>query len=566
MAYSTGHPLRVRARVKAAVGVAALAALLAACSSGSTGSSAASTGTSSGAPKPGVASGTLTGAMSSGAIDTMDPNRWYFAVTWGLANAMCTTLVRYADKPDAAGTQLVPGTASMPAISSNGLTYTFTLRPGARFSNGQPITGQDIKYTWMRLMNPAIDTGTGYYFTNVIGAPAYLAGTSKTLPGIVATTNTVTFHLTAPDGAFLYKAALPTTCPVPTGTTMKPQESGALEMNYASGPYKLQSYQPSRQIVMVFNKNYDQALGVRGHVAKYVFNIGVEASQAALEIQAGQLDFQTSNLATADIIRISHDASLASQVHQSPRPETTYLFLNNEVAPFNNIDVRKAVNYAIDRTAIEEQWGGPLVGSVTSQIMVPGALGYAPYTAYPNTPNLTMAKKLMTESGVKLPINTSLRTQNDAPGFMNMAQVIKANLAPIGINVTIVGSPNSVNSSYISNPASHTPMGIEPWSLDFPDAEALINTGMDPATPNAPPNLTRFGDKAFIPAFDAAAAALGTKRAQLYEQLDKNLMTQVAPYAPIFNARWYDFVSTRVGGYVYSVAMDAINYNTLYVK
>jgi ABC-type transport system substrate-binding protein len=479
---------------------------------------------------------------------------------------MCTTLVRYADQPDAAGTQLTPGIASMPVISSNGLTYTFTLRPGARFSNGTPITGQDIQYTFMRLMNPAIDTGTGYYFTNVIGAPAYLAGKSNTVPGIVATTNTVTFHLSAPDGAFLYKAALPTTCPVPTGTPMKSQESGTLEMNYASGPYKLQSYQPGRQIVMVFNKNYDQALGVRGHVAEYVFNIGVQASQAALEIQAGQLDFQTSNLATADIIRISHDAALASQVHQSPRPETTYLFLNNEVPPFNNIDVRKAVNYAIDRTAIEEQWGGPLVGSVTSQIMVPGALGYAPYTAYPNTPNLAAAKALMKESGVKVPLTTSLRAQNDAPGFINMAQVIKANLAAIGINVNVIGSPNSVNSSYISNPASHTPMGIEPWSLDFPDAEALINTGMDPATPNAAPNLTRFGDPAFIPAFNAAAAALGTKRAQLYEALDKQLMTQVAPYAPIFNARWYDFVSTRVGGYVYSVAMDAINYNTLYVK
>src|SRR3984893_5488572 len=558
MGHSSRRPLRGPLTL-----AAALAVLLAACSSASSVSSSPS---SSSTAKPGVASGTLTGAMSSGAIDTMDPNRWYFAVTWGLANAMCTTLVRYADQPDAAGTQLTPGTANMPVISSDGLTYTFTLRAGARFSDGTPITGQDIKYTFMRLMNSAIDTGTGYYFTNVIGAPAYLAGKSNTVAGIVATTHTPTFPLTAPDGAFLYKAALPTTCPVPTGTAMKPQESGTLEMNDASGPYKLQSYQPGRQIVMVFNKNYDQALGVRGHVAEFVFNIGVQASQAALEIQAGQLDFQTSNLATADIIRISHDPALASQVYQSPRPETTYLFLNNEVPPFNNIDVRKAVNNAINRTAIEEQWGGPLVGSVSSQIMVPGALGYASYTAYPDTPDLTAAKALMKESGVKLPITTSLRTQNDAPGFMNMAEVIKANLQAIGIDVNVIGSPNSVNSSFISNAASHTPMGIEPWSLDFPDAEALINTGMDPATPNAAPNLTRFGDPAFISAFNAAAAALGAKRAQLYEALDKNLMMQVAPYAPIFNARWYDFVSTRVGGYTYSVAMDAINYNTLYVK
>src|SRR5579863_5093330 len=250
MAHSSRRPLRGPLAL-----AAVLMAALAACSStSSSGSSSPSASTAASGPQPGVASGTLTAAMSSGAIDTMDPNRWYFAVTWGLANAMCTTLVRYADQPDAAGTQLTAGTASMPVISSDGLTYTFTLRPGARFSDGTPITGQDIKYTFMRLMNPAIDTGTGYYFTNVIGAPAYLAGKSSTVAGIVATTNTVTFHLTAPDGAFLYKAALPTTCPVPTGTAMKPQESGTLEMNYASGPYKLQSYQPGRQIVMVFNK------------------------------------------------------------------------------------------------------------------------------------------------------------------------------------------------------------------------------------------------------------------------------------------------------------------------
>ena len=159
-------------RVRTAAAAAALVALLAACGSNSGGSGTPSSSSGGGgAPKSGVGTGSLTAAMSSGAIDTMDPNRWYFAVTWGLANAMCTTLVRYADQPGAAGTQLIPGTASMPAISSDGLTYTFTLRPGARFSNGKPITGQDIKYTFMRLMNPAIDTGTGYYFTNVVGAP-----------------------------------------------------------------------------------------------------------------------------------------------------------------------------------------------------------------------------------------------------------------------------------------------------------------------------------------------------------------------------------------------------------
>lgn len=117
MVHSTPHQRRVRAAVGAAA-LAAVAALLAACSSGSTGSSAPSGSATAGAPKPGVASGTLTAAMSSGAIDTMDPNRWYFAVTWGLANAMCTTLVRYADKSDAAGTQLTAGPRACPSSAA----------------------------------------------------------------------------------------------------------------------------------------------------------------------------------------------------------------------------------------------------------------------------------------------------------------------------------------------------------------------------------------------------------------------------------------------------------------
>jgi peptide/nickel transport system substrate-binding protein len=550
-----------------AVLAAAVPLLLAACSSGGSGSSTSSSSTAtSGAPKPGVATGTLQAAMSSGAIDSMDPNQWYFAVTWGLANGMCTTLLRYADQPGTAGTQLVPGIADMPAISSNGLTYTFTLRSGAKFSDGKAITPADVKYTYMRLMAPTVDTGTGQYFTNVVGAPDYLVGKSKTLAGITTTSNTVTFHLTAADGAFLYKTALPTTCPVPTGTPMKPITNGSLQEQYASGPFKLESYSPGRQIVMVFNKNYDQSLGVRGHVAKIVFSIGVQSTQAVEQIQAGQLDFQTSNLATADILKISHDPSLQAQVHTSARPSITYIFLNNQVPPLNNVDVRKAINFAINRTQILQQWGGPLAGTPVDNIIPIGQSDYKQFSLYPSTPNLTEAKKLMAASGVKTPVTLVLRTQNDTPGFMNMAAVIQSNLKAIGINVQIVGTPNSVNSSYIVNYKAKVPMGIEPWSLDFPDGEAIINTGLDPSQPDALANMARFSAASFVQPFNQAVALQGAARVSAYQQLDEQLMSQQAPYAPIFDPRWYDFVSARLGGYVYSEAMDAINYNTLYIK
>jgi peptide/nickel transport system substrate-binding protein len=545
--------------------LAAVTALIAAAC-GSSSSSNSGNGASGGAPKPGVATGTLQAAMSSGAIDTIDPNRWWFAVTWGLANALCTTLVRYADKPGVAGTDIVPGTASLPKITDDGKLYTFTMRPGAKFSDGKPITPADVKYSFERLMNPKVATGTGGYFTALIGANDYMAGKSNDLPGITTTATTISFHLSQADGAFLYKAALPTTCPVPVGTPMKPIEDGSLEKNYASGPFKIASYAPSRQLVLVFNKNYDQKLGVRGHVAKIVFAIGNQSTQSVLQIQAGQLDFQVSNLATADIIKLSQNKALADQVHDSARPSLTYIFLNNEVPPLNNVDVRKAINYAINRTAILAQWGGPLAGAPSDQIIPAGQSDYKQFGTYPNTPDLTKAKALMKAAHVKLPVTLALRTQNDTPGFINMAQVIQANLKPLGINVQIVGTPNSVNSSFITNYKAHVPMGIEPWSLDFPDGEAIINTGLDPSQPNGPPNMARWGDKAFIPAFNNVLALQGSARATAYENLDEQIMSQQAPYAPIFNPKWYDFVGKRLGGYVYSEAMDAINYNTLFVK
>lgn len=545
--------------------LAAVTALLAAAC-GSSGSSNSGGGDSGGSPKPGVATGTLSAAMSSGAIDTIDPNRWWFAVTWGLANALCTTLVRYADKPGVAGTAIVPGTASLPKITDSGKVYTFTMRPGAKFSDGKPITPADVKYSFERLMNPKVATGTGGYFTALIGANDYMAGKSNDIGGITTTATTISFHLSQADGAFLYKAALPTTCPVPVGTPMKPIEDGSLEKNYASGPYKIASYAPSRQLTLVFNKNYDQKLGVRGHVAKINFTIGSESTQSVLQIQAGQLDFQVSNLATADIIKLSQNKALAGQVHDSARPSLTYIFLNNEVPPLNNVNVRKAINYAINRTAILAQWGGPLAGAPSDQIIPAGQADYKQFNAYPNTPDLTKAKALMKAAHVKLPVTLALRTQNDTPGFINMAQVIQANLKPLGINVQIVGTPNSVNSSFITNYKAHVPMGIEPWSLDFPDGEAIINTGLDPSQPNGPPNMARFGDKSFIPAFNSVLGLQGSARNTAYENLDQQIMSEQAPYAPIFNPKWYDFVSKRLGGYVYSEAMDAINYNTLFIK
>lgn len=527
---------------------------------------AASSGGHHGTEAKASVNGTLRGAVTSGGITGLDPNRWYFALTWEMANALCTTLIRYATEPGVASTKLVPGTANLPVISHNGLEYTYTMRPGARFSDGKPITPADIKYTFLRLMNPAVDSGTGVFFAKVIGANAYMAGKSTSVSGITTTSNSITFHLSSPSGAFEYATALLTSCPVPVGTAMKPMTTGSLLKTYASGPYKIQSYSPGRSLVFVYNHEYDRALGNRGHVAKIDFSIGVDSQSAIEEIQAGQLDFNTTNIDTATIIKLSHDSALASQVHDSVRDGIFYVFLNTQVPPFTNVDLRKAINYAITRTDILKQWGGPLAGSLTDQLTPPVLPDYKKFSMYPDTADLSKAKQLMAESGVKTPVAMELRVVDTEPGLVTMGDVIKSNLAPLGIDVNVVGSPNSVNYSYITNYKSHTPSGIEEWSATFPDDYSVIGVQFDPATPDYVSNLSRFSDKAFVQTFDQATAATGNLRIKDWQKLDRRLMADEAPAAPLFNPKWFDFVSSRVGGYEFSEAYTGINYNTVYIK
>jgi peptide/nickel transport system substrate-binding protein len=569
---------RAGRRVKAAVVLTTLT-LLAACGSGSESSSdtsgggatTASGGTSvaSGASTAGGAAsptGEVKVGMAKGDIDTLDPNRWYFAATWGLANALCTTLVRYDDKPGADGVKIVAGLADMPTVSADGLQYDFKLKD-SKFANGQPITPDDIKYTFERLMAPDVDTGTGGYFFALAGQDDYASGKATEISGITTTADTVTFKLTMPDGSFLNKIALPTTCPVGKDAAKKPDEGVDILKEYASGPYTIDAYTPEQSMVWVRNPGYDAAaLGDRGKAEKISFEIGVDPSQAAPKIKAGDIDVYTGNFPTADITQLSNDASLKERVFTAARPAILTLFLNNTVAPFDNPKVRQAVNYAVNRGQIQRVWGGPQVGTPTDQILPPSVPDYRDYKAYPDAPDLEKAKQLMQESGVTTPVTTQLRTRNDVAGFMEVSEVVQANLKELGIDVEIQGAPGSVDGAYDADPKNKAPMGLVTFSMDFPDGQAFINLLLDPSRPDFGGSYARFNDQSFIPDYEKVAALTGDERAKAYVDLDEKVMTQAAPWAPLLVPSRFDFASDRLNGYTYSQAMDAVNYNTLGVS
>ena len=569
------HPRRARrARSRRVAFLVAIPLIAAACGSssgnkatpGSAGGVTPATGaTGTGAPASDAdPNGVVKVGMAKGDIDSIDPNRWYAAITWGLANGLCTTLLRYDDKSGNAGVDVVPGLADLPTVSADGTEYTFKLRP-AKFANGDPITPADIKHTFERMANPDIATGSDGYL-NIVGKDDYQSGKATEISGITTTADSVIFKLAAPDGSLPYKVSLPTTCPVGKDAPMTQDVDATLLKTYASGPYVVKSYTAEESMVWVKNPNYNPDLGDRGKASEIDFTMGIDPAQAALKIKAGDIDLYTGNFPAADVSQLSKDDSVKNQVFSAARPAILTLFLNNEVAPFDNVKVRQAVNYAVNRSQVQRVWGGPSVGTPTDQILPPSVPEYRDYDAYPNEPDLTKAKALMAESGLTLPIKTTIHTRNDVAGFQEACEVIQANLKEIGIDVEIVGTIGSVDQQADADETQKTPMGIVTFSMDFPDGQAFLNLLLDPGKPEFGGSYARFNDKSFIPSYEAVAALQGADRSKAYLDLDQKVMTEAAPWVPLLVPARFDFVSSRVTGYTYSQAMDNVNYNTVGVK
>jgi peptide/nickel transport system substrate-binding protein len=470
--------------------------------------------------------------MPSGSIDHLEPTLWYYATTWEIAYATCTPLMTFTDTSGVAGVKPIPGVGEQPTVSDHGKVYSFTLKPGLKFATGAPITGAAIKYTFDRMFSPKLASPGDSFFNMIVGAPAVISGKATTVSGITDTANTVTFKLSEPVASFLYRMTLPFACPVPVGTAIKPLENGTALL---TGPYMVKSYTPERSILLVKNPYWNAAeLGKRQVSDQINIQLNVDDSQASPLIQAGQLATYAAPISPTDALTAISNPTLKGQVFVNPLPATTYLWLNNSVPPLNNVKVRQAINYAINRLAIQRVWGGPSQAAPTDQVLPPTMPGYVKANNYPVAGDLAKAKSLMKASGVKTPVSLELRTLSDQPGYAQAAQVIQADLAPIGLKINIVTAPDSVNGGFISAPKNHIPMGINTWTQDYPYADDFFSPLLDGN------NITASGNNNYAsfnnPGINTQIQNLvSAGSAAQWNALDKEIISTYAPWAPLLN-------------------------------
>jgi peptide/nickel transport system substrate-binding protein len=503
--------------------------------------------------------------VAKSAAGTLDPMVNYTLQYWQLYQAVYDGLLAFTKKAGQASFTVVPDLArAMPKVSNGGKTYTFTLRKGIRFSNGTPVTTDDVVASFERIFKVSSPTA-GTFYNGIVGADACLkAPATCTLSrGVVgnAKTNTVTINLVQPDPEFPYKLAVPHASILPASAPGK--DAGTTPIP-ATGPYMFVSYDPNHALKMVRNpyfREWSHNAQPQGYPDEIDETFGLTVNAEVTAVENGQADWMFDPPPAGRLNEIG--TKYAAQAHVNPLTAFYYLAMNTNLAPFNNLLARQAVNWAIDRNSVVRLFGGPNLAAPVCTILPPGFPGHVDscdYTSGGGTtwkaPDLAKAKQLVRQSGTagtKVGIVTSDDEVNKAIG-----EYVQSVLNSIGYQASLKPLSENIKFAYIQNTDNKVQISLTWWYQDYPAASDFLNVLLSCASfhpgSDSSINIAGFCDKSINAQMQRALAAERTsmtKANELWSKIDQAAMKQ-SPLAPLITPKLIDFTSARVHNYQFS--------------
>lgn len=480
--------------------------------------------------------------------DYIDPQLSYTVEGWEVLYNTYTPLLTYKHAKGEEGTAVVPGLAEdMPEISPDGLTYKLKLRSDMKYSDGTPIKASDFTYAIQRLFKA--DSGGSVFYSGIVGAPEYAEGTAESISGIVTddATGDITITLDAPNGTFENVLGLPFAAPVPPSTPLS--DDATNNPPASSGPFMITSVEAPQTLTMERNPNFQSVLDAGANevadagVDKIVVTQNKSNSAQVTGVEQNTIDFMVD---PPDADRLQEvKTRFGERFRMEESINTYYFWMNNQTAPFNDVRVRQAVNYAIDPEALNRVFGGRM--HPTQQILPPGMPGYEEYKLYPG-PDMNKAKALLAEAN---PADRDITVwTNDEPDRKRIGEYYHDVLNQLGFNATLKVIAGDVYFTTIGNQSTpDLDTGFANWFQDFPHPDdffrPLLNS--DAILPTNGNNFSR----ASYPELDAKMDELlrkqltdGDTEAQ-YAALDKAYMEQAA-WAPYGNEQFSTFVSERM--------------------
>jgi oligopeptide transport system substrate-binding protein len=489
----------------------------------------------------------------------------YYGISWSHFYFMARGLYGYPDTIEQPASDTVEPhlAAELPDVSDDGLTYTVTLREGLTFPDGSPVTSADVKATYEYLLDPNIQCATGGppssgYYGVIEGVTEYDTALSEDptadaeISGITVVDELTTeFKLTTVDGAFVRALAMGWSFIRPASTPRAIAETPPLFV----GPYSISSYDLDQSITIDREPTWadNVAAGVpegpnENNIDGMDVTIGTTLENQLAQIKDNALDISLDNVPNgADVPNVVNDPAFTGRVFSTPDAALDYGVFRTDRAPFDNLALRQAVNYGIDRTTISRILGGELVRSPWSEILssnlMAGSTGEAG-DVFSFDP--AMAETLVTESGVETPVAVTL--QHFAEGVSpEVAAAIKENLDAVGFDVTLAAASRDVYYGILDDDEADWDFASAAWGQDFADAitfySPLLACGVGS-------NYGNFCDEGF----DAAVAEIaqmpaGAERTQAFAELSTQTMTDLTPWWPWVNRRKVSFVSERVGNF-----------------
>jgi peptide/nickel transport system substrate-binding protein len=486
-------------------------------------------------------------------LDTMDPAIANTQASWSLLDLTCARLMTYPDKPGLQAYRLVPEVAAAPPkVSRDGKTYTFTLRRGFRFSDGKPVDARAFARAINRTLAPDLRSLGTRYMDDIVGARAVQARRATTAKGVIARGYRLVIRLVRPLGDFPARTSMPFFCAVPPNLPADPEGRGAFP---GSGPYYVSEYRPGQRVMMRRNRYYR---GKRPHhVDGFTADLTGSSPQDVLDrIEDGRADWGI----IPPPLYFAPERGLVrkyginkTQFHVRPGFTLRAFMLNTSSPLFRgNVVLRKAINYAVDRTAFPGS-GDPGTRA-TDQFLPPTLPGFRDATIYPlRGPDLRKARALARNHlrGGKATLYVA-----DLPLTLALGQVLKKNLAEIGLEVQVKGIPQPAYDRRITTPGEPFDIAffVTP-SVDFYDPYAFLNLYFESRFIGRT-NSSNLRSTTYDRRLRAASRLRGKDRLRTYGRLDADLVRDIAPVVPVTYISEPTLVSKRVGCILLRPALD----------
>jgi YVTN family beta-propeller protein len=483
-------------------------------------------------------------------FDSIDPALAHSTDAFALLGLAYDGLTAFRRVGGSDGTQLVADlAAALPLPTDGGRSYTFRVRTGVRYSNGSLLRAEDFKRGLERMLAANSPKLEGSALLKIRGASSCTSTKACDLSRgvVVRGEGSLTIRLSRPDSGLLL--ALTSVVPLPRATP--PDDIGTQPVP-ATGPYAIETYVPHRRLKLIRNRHFrswSEHARPNGYTDEIVWRLDVPSKAAVRQVVHGKADVLLNTVPADRVEELA--ARYPRQVHLIPQRATAFIFLNTRRAPFDDVRVRRALNYAVDRKRMADLHGGSAVAAVTCQVVpptVPGFRPYCPYTVASNAngawkaPDVAKAQTLVAASGTK----GQRVVVSTFPFFAQEARYLVSLLSRLGYRAKLKEFRRIDAYFKTINREPSVQAGFAGWFGSETAAEAFSTLTCAFAQ-----NWARYCD----PVFDRAVNRLAAVQTDdpgagvaLAARLDRQIVAR-APWVPLFTPRLADFTSKRVRNY-----------------